>query len=236
MINIGKHKSVAFIIMLSVYTHYIQNTLYSGRNHLCLDAQQPRLCTFFDTSEQIASTFCEYFSSIYNLRDTNTCVATSENYSHSQLNDYIRYTALPSLTEERGKSFVTSFSLEEVKAVGFYKQFGDILNPILWNLHNDIKPDCQFTKQTQEAQITLIPKADKALTQCSSYRPISLIHVDLKVLTKLLTLRLQTVIPSLIGLDKVGFVPNRVVCDNILKTSFWFTMPGESRAHSVFYP
>lgn len=63
------------------------------------------------------------------------------------------------------------------------------------NLYNEIKPECPFTKQAQEAHITLTAKAEKDPTQCSSYRLISLINVDLNIFDKLLAIRLQTVIP-----------------------------------------
>lgn len=58
-----------------------------------------------------------------------------------------------------------------------------------------------------QANISLIPKEGKNLTQCGSYCPISLLNADLKLFTKILANRLLPHIPRLIHRDQVGFVP-----------------------------
>lgn len=59
-----------------------------------------------------------------------------------------------------------------------------------------------------QASISLLLKNDKDPLACSSYRPISLLNVDFKLLSKLLTLRLKTVLPSIISSDQKGFIRN----------------------------
>lgn len=57
-----------------------------------------------------------------------------------------------------------------------------------------------------EAIITLIPKTAKDLEEVGSYRPISLLNTDHKILTKTLAKRL---IGKLVHPDQTGFNPQR---------------------------
>lgn len=53
----------------------------------------------------------------------------------------------------------------------------------------------------------LILKKDKNPLDCSSYRPISLLCCDFKILTNSLANQLNDVIPTLIHQDQTGFIP-----------------------------
>lgn len=60
-----------------------------------------------------------------------------------------------------------------------------------------------------QATISVLLKKDKDPVQCSSYRPISLLCCDYKILTKALAQRLDPIIPSIINEDQTGFIPGR---------------------------
>ena len=60
-----------------------------------------------------------------------------------------------------------------------------------------------------QACISLLLKKGKDPLSCGSYRPISLLNVDFKLLSKLLARRLEIVLPSMISLDQTGFIHSR---------------------------
>lgn len=68
------------------------------------------------------------------------------------------------------------------------------------------------------AYITVIPKEDKDLTQCSSYRPISLLNADIKLYVKILATRMKGLLSEWINADQVGFIPGREGRDSGVKT------------------
>ncbi len=67
------------------------------------------------------------------------------------------------------------------------------------------------------ALITLLLKPDKDPTHLSSYRPLSLINTDIKIISKALTNRIEKVIPSIIHPDQTGFIKGRQSSHNTRK-------------------
>lgn len=50
----------------------------------------------------------------------------------------------------------------------------------------------------KQALISIIPKAGKDLTVCSSYKTISVLNTDYKIFTTILAKRLDNIIPELV--------------------------------------
>jgi len=60
-----------------------------------------------------------------------------------------------------------------------------------------------------QATITLLLKKDTDPSDCGSYRPISLINVEAKIVAKVLSRRLENVTPLIISEDQTGFIKDR---------------------------
>jgi hypothetical protein len=59
--------------------------------------------------------------------------------------------------------------------------------------------------------ITLIPKPNKDLSILSNWRPISLLNVDYKILTKVIANRIKRVLNTLIDDNQTGFIKGRYI-------------------------
>lgn len=62
------------------------------------------------------------------------------------------------------------------------------------------------------SHITLLPKKSPPLT-VSDYRPIYLLNMSIKLVTKILANRLQKVITNLIHKNQYGFIKRRTIQD-----------------------
>lgn len=99
--------------------------------------------------------------------------------------------------------------------IEFYKTFQkQLLTPLL-DMFNESFNSGTLPPTLRLATIILILKPGKIPTDCSSYRPISLMEVDTKLLCKVLTKRLDPHIPLLVHGDQNGFVQTRQGFHNI---------------------
>lgn len=99
--------------------------------------------------------------------------------------------------------------------VEWYGTYTESLAPKLFEMYKDVYDRCILPKSMRDALIVLISKPHKDHDLCESYRPISLINVDAKILAKLLAKRLNKVIASVIHPDQTGFIPERSTAINL---------------------
>lgn len=95
----------------------------------------------------------------------------------------------------------------------FYTTYSETLIPKLKTLFHSIFDLSILPPSMQEAQIIVLPKPGKDPHYPESYRPISLLPVDIKILAKILSSRLNTVI--LIHTSQTGFMPGKNTAMNI---------------------
>ena len=67
----------------------------------------------------------------------------------------------------------------------------------------------------KQAVITLLEKKDKDKRLIKNWRPISLINVDAKIISKVLATRLRKVISFLITSDQTAYIPGRFIGESV---------------------
>ncbi|GLU14892.1 hypothetical protein SLE2022_314330 [Rubroshorea leprosula] len=138
----------------------------------------------------------------------------------------------PQLAIEDGESLLRPVSLEEVKTAlfsmkGLKSPGPDGIQPIFYQKHweevsgtllsftNNVIRDGCFDLALLKAHIVLIPKGDNPDT-IQKFRPICLLNVAYKVLSKVLVNRLRPFLQQLIGPFQNSFLVGRCTTDNII--------------------
>ena len=97
----------------------------------------------------------------------------------------------------------------------FYQTFFDLIGKDLLNSYNDSFHKGSLSISQKRGTITLIPKGDVDLMDLKNWRPISLLNVDYKLLSKVLAKRMEQLLPKLIHTDQTGFISGRYIGQKI---------------------
>ena len=99
--------------------------------------------------------------------------------------------------------------------IEFYIVFWNDINDMLLNSYNYSFENGLLSLSQRNGVITLLPKKDKDLLDIKSYRPISLLTVDYKIIAKTMANRLKNCIDSVIHHDQSGFLKGRNIGNNV---------------------
>lgn len=179
----------------------------------------------------ISEGFTAYYSDLYSSR---------VDYSMEDLHIYLSDVDFPVLTDTYRDQLDSPITLEEVqraisslqagKTPGpdgfpaeFYRTCAEDLAPKFHSMLLSSLREGALPTSMSEAVIVVISKPGKEPELCKSYRPISLIDVD----AKLLVTRLNGVITALVQPDQSGFMPGRGTDINIRRLFTHVDLAGE---------
>ncbi|KAJ3600178.1 hypothetical protein NHX12_034128, partial [Muraenolepis orangiensis] len=99
-------------------------------------------------------------------------------------------------------------------SVEFYKAYWDVLSHDLLDVFNESLASGSMPVSCRRAVITLLPKKGN-LQDIKNWRPVSLLCVDYKILSKALATRLGKAVEQVIHRDQTYCVPGRSMVDNV---------------------
>ena len=94
-------------------------------------------------------------------------------------------------------------------SVEFYCTFWPVLGDMLINALNVAYDKRELSNSQKQGVITLIEKEGKDVLYVKNYRPITLLNVDYKILSKVLAKRIKEVLGEIIHFDQVGYIKGR---------------------------
>ena len=101
----------------------------------------------------------------------------------------------------------------------FYKLFWNEIKEYFLKSINFSFQKQELTELQKQSIITLLPKPGKDTTLLENCRPISLLNVDFKIITKIIANRIKKVLPNIIHESQTGFMKGRY----FVKTFVLFT-------------
>ena len=100
--------------------------------------------------------------------------------------------------------------------VEFYRKFWPWIKTLVYNSVQYAFRTHSLSISQRRGIIKLIPKKNKDPSEVKNWRPITLLNVDYKLITKSLASRVANILPRLIHKDQKGFVKNRYIGNNVL--------------------
>lgn len=173
-------------------------------------------------SDSIKENFLHFYKQLY----------STQNPQELDIKTFLDKISLPTISNFDKECLNAPFTADEVletirslpsgKSPGldgytteFYKAFWPQLRPLFMPMLKDFYEKGELPPSMKRALITLIYKEGKDPLDCASYRPISLLPVDFKIISKLIARRLESLMPKLINPDQSGFTKGRYASDNI---------------------
>ena len=186
-----------------------------------------------DENDQILTNFKEvnkriedHFSKILSSK-----IIENEN-QRVNFNHFAKDLVIPRLTNEEQFEMENDLTMEEIKnviklfqknktpgddgfSIEFYEAFLDLLGGNLLDCYNEAFYENQLSISQRRGIISFIPKGEENLNEITSWRPITLLNVDYKILAKIIATRIEPSLPSLIHTDQTGFIKGRYIGQNI---------------------
>lgn len=136
------------------------------------------------------------------------------------------------VTKEENDLLLAPFSEKEIKSAVFtcyaegapgpdglpflfYQKFWDIVKKDLVDMFEDFHKGRLDLYRLNCALVTLIPKVGEA-TNMKQFRPISLLNCSFKTFSKILTIRMSSIVQRIVGPTQSAFIKGRYILESVI--------------------
>lgn len=172
--------------------------------------------------EQVLENINQFYSKLYtsNTDSSDKDAQTCFNINSPKLSDAEKNQCEQHITESE---ILAALKLtKNNKAPGsdglpgeFYKVFWIDIKTYLTECINHAYVSGSLSITQKHGIISLLPKKERDALWLKNWRPITLLNLDYKLISKVLATRLKNILPSIIHTDQTGFIKNRYIGENI---------------------
>ena len=190
-----------------------------ARNRLSVIEDEDGLPVFEE--EKISGVICKFYDNLF----------TSNHFDSAHT---IEKALKPCISLETNEELIKEPTPEEIRnatfaihadkapgpdgfSASFFQSNWEVIGPAIVTEVQRFFTTGILSPSLNETHVRLIPKTLDA-TKVEDYRPIALCNVYYKIISKILTMRLQPVLCNIISENQSGFVQGRVISDNVLIT------------------
>jgi hypothetical protein len=200
------------------YFHLVANDKHRRQRIYSLEDDDG---TCIADEEELKNHITNYYKNLFGKPDA-TSIELDESIIHDipQVSDSENEILTPNFTMDEVKKEV--FNMEHNKAPGpdgfpaeFYQVFWEVIKYDLIALFEDFHKNSLPVNSLIFGVITLIPKKDNA-TKIQDYRPICLLNVSFKIITKVLTNQIGLVADIIVRPSQTAFMPDRNILEGVI--------------------
>ena len=179
-----------------------------------------------DTPGEILKVISDFYSNLLNpnessrkidLEDLNTFL---ENIDHPILNNNDKDRLDNPLLMQEFKDAILHLNCDSSPGIdgfspSFFTKFWDVLKIPFYNSIMEATEYKEMSLSQRRAILSLLPKDSSLdLNYLGNWRPISLLCTDMKIFSRVLAVRMQSVIHKLVHSNQCGYIRNRSISDH----------------------
>ena len=206
---------------------YVTKEVLDEAGNIVLENGSPKTIQVLShNTQEINNEMPEYFTKTYKKQDHT---------DSGKIEAFVNTNLIPKLKENDKEELEGEITIDELKQVldgtkkdsspgmsgltfSFYKTFWDQLKHLVKIIADHSFQTGSLPEVLRQGVISLLPKGDKDKRHLSNLRPLTLLNCMYKLISGVISARLNSKLPQLISVDQNGFVKGRSIQESLRNT------------------